>query len=49
VNLISSKKANYKKETGMLIWSFQLGGRENKKILYKYSVDHKKDKAINMR
>ena len=49
VGLLTSGKATYKKETGMLSWSFKLLAKQNKKIAYKYAVEHKKDKPLALK
>jgi uncharacterized protein (TIGR02231 family) len=46
VDLLSSDDASYKKETGMLSWSFPLFGQQIKTIEYTYTVKHKKDKPL---
>jgi hypothetical protein len=49
VGLLTDGKANYIKETGMMNWSFKLLAKQNKKIEYKYSVEHKKDKPLALK
>jgi uncharacterized protein (TIGR02231 family) len=49
VGLLTKGKANYIKETGMMNWSFKLLAKQNKKIEYKYSVEHKKDRPLALR
>lgn len=46
VNLLSSNKATYVKKTGMLSWKFNLFAKQNKKINFKYSVQHEKNKPL---
>ena len=46
VLLLSSEKATYTKDTGMLSWSFNLPAKLNKKMEFKYSVKYDKDKQL---
>ncbi len=46
VLLLESGKSTYTKENGMLSWSFNLLAKESKKIEFKYSVKHDKDKQL---
>lgn len=46
VGLLSSDKAKYVEETGMLTWSFKLLAKENKSMKFKYSVQYDKDKQL---
>lgn len=46
VLLLSSDKAIYVKETGMLSWNFNLPAKLNKKMEFKYSVKYDKDKEL---
>ena len=49
VILLSSDKAKYTKETGMLSWSFNMPAKQNKLMEFKYSVKYNKDKQIALK
>jgi len=49
VGLLSFGKANYTEKTGMLIWKFTLAAKQNKKMSFKYSVEHEKNKPLALR
>jgi len=46
VELLSSDKADYKKETGFISWSFNLSAKQNKTLAFKYSVKYNKEKQL---
>lgn len=49
IGLLSFDKADYKKESGMLSWKFNLAPKQNKKMEFKYSVEYDKDKSLALK
>lgn len=49
IGLLSHDKAEYKKESGMLSWKFNLSAKQNKKMEFKYSVEYDKKKPLALK
>ncbi len=46
VELLSSSKAEYNKDEGFLIWKYEIGAKETKKLSFSYSMKYHKDKQL---
>ena len=46
VELLSSDKAEYNKDDGMLIWKYEIGAKVTKKFSFSYSMKYHKDKQL---
>jgi uncharacterized protein (TIGR02231 family) len=42
-------KADFNKETGMLIWKFEMTGKSSKKLNFSYTIQYDKDKSLALR
>jgi uncharacterized protein (TIGR02231 family) len=47
VSLQDASGAKYSKQTGKLIWEWELKANESKKLVYKFEVKYPKDKQIS--
>lgn len=46
VELLTSSKAEYNNDDGMLIWKYDIGAKETKKLSFSYSMKYHKDKQL---